>query len=659
MAQEPCREAGQAKGGALSSPVDEELGSSHLSPPAGTPAGRVGPECLKDTRASSPRGDLQSAAESLDPRTLRLLLGQRELEIRALRCALQKGRDARHCRILQEVAGVPLQRSTRSLDRLLLTQVQKLTLELKEQKKQAQLEKERLEEELLRTQAALQQREAELHALQRSCLRQLACSSWVGRMLRSSTGSVEVVPTEALIDPSDSSENEGGTPAQEGFRLEDVDWNTIAHRYPNLFANIKPSSDYRHPWPRTPPQPPAGSPPDQCGPELCRRRHRLRSVEWSSPPFGGPDNSRGANSDSSSRQLDECWGVQVTGNPPRSPGHISFQNIVAPARSFSRDSKAEPEGPPEQEISLDLGEAHSDRPGEAANAALWPPAHPWSPSKTGSCLKIVAVNHHEGFVCIFNESTEETVNLGGFVLQQFLRDIPVCMYRFPPDTLLEPRHHITVWGEGPGGTKKQLPSSEDRKPAHFHPSPSIVTLLLSPKGEIFSKYQAPHCAVPVSRIFDDNTDLSIDSFPLSETQPRADARKQRRPSRPPRNGRGREGVSVPLERAEADDAGKLLPAVPSERAWEAGREGRPARHLPSLSHAEGALGLVDCRARREPRIRVCRKSVDRGCPLVALSVQSMAESRFGFRFGGCPPIAADTDGCRPGSTGVCTRRPAA
>ena len=31
----------------------------------------------------------------------------------------------------------------------------------------------------------------------------------------------------------------------QGFRLEDVDWNTIAHRYPNLFANIKSNSDYK------------------------------------------------------------------------------------------------------------------------------------------------------------------------------------------------------------------------------------------------------------------------------------------------------------------------------------------------------------------------------------------------------------------------------
>ena len=53
-------------------------------------------------------------------------------------------------------------------------------------------EKAHLEERLLQTGNTLRQLEAELQALQKSCLLQLARSSWVGRMLRSSMGSVEV-----------------------------------------------------------------------------------------------------------------------------------------------------------------------------------------------------------------------------------------------------------------------------------------------------------------------------------------------------------------------------------------------------------------------------------------------------------------------------------
>lgn len=53
----------------------------------------------------------RSVPESLDPCTLRLLWGQRELEIQALRWAIQNRQDARHCHILQEVAGLPPERS--------------------------------------------------------------------------------------------------------------------------------------------------------------------------------------------------------------------------------------------------------------------------------------------------------------------------------------------------------------------------------------------------------------------------------------------------------------------------------------------------------------------------------------------------------------------
>lgn len=31
----------------------------------------------------------------------------------------------------------------------------------------------------------------------------------------------------------------------QGFRLEDVDWNSIAHRYPNLFTNLESNSDQK------------------------------------------------------------------------------------------------------------------------------------------------------------------------------------------------------------------------------------------------------------------------------------------------------------------------------------------------------------------------------------------------------------------------------
>ncbi|XP_061058339.1 lamin tail domain-containing protein 2 isoform X3 [Eubalaena glacialis] len=655
MAPESCQEAEDAEEEAFPSLVDRELFSGHVGPPASTSADPGAPACPQDTKPSSTRMvssvSPQSAPESLDPRTLRLLWRQRELEIQALRWAIENHREARHCRILQEVAGLPAERSSRSR-KFLQNQVQRLTLELEGQKEQAQLEKAHLEERLLQTGNTLRQLEAELQAFQRSCLLQLARSSWVGRMLRSSTGSVEVVTAETLMDPSDLSENDRSPTAGEGFRLEDVDWNSIAHRYPSLFTDLESSSDQKHP--RAPPLPelPPATQPDQWNsePYCWQREHRLKSVEWSSLPLAGASSSGGTDSESSSCLLAARYHMQkVTGDPLQAPGHTAEQT-GAQAQSLSGDSRATWEG----RLSLDLRKTHSDRQGsngqEAESCADPHPRHSGRcPSPAGSCLKIVAVSRRRRFVRILNQSLEETADLGGFVLQQLVRDFPVCMYRFPPSTLLEPRHHITVWGEAPGSTKRQPPSSLGQEPVHFHSSRGCVTLLLNPQGEVLSEHQAAHCVTPVCSIFSDNTDLSIDRFPLSEARPGADLAEQQPLPRLPRKGRVQEaragrrrpGTRVQLPRLSTTS--KLLrqrevPARP-EGAAETHPELLPASPIPI---PEAGLGLEDCHARKELKVRVRRKSVDRGCPMVALSVQSTAESRFGFRFLSCPPITADS-----------------
>ncbi|XP_045626759.1 LOW QUALITY PROTEIN: lamin tail domain-containing protein 2 [Ursus americanus] len=791
MASESCQEAKEAEKEAPLSLVDQEPVNGHLEPPAGTPQEPVAPSCPQDTKPSSTRVvfsvNLQSAPESLDPGTLRLLWRQRELEIQALRWAIQNHHDARHCHVLHEVAGLPPERSACNQEKVLQNQVQKLTLQLKEQKEQAQLEKSQLEERLLQTMTMMQQLEAELQAFQKSCLLQLAHHSWVGRILRSSTGSVEVVTAETLMDFSDLSESEQGPSTGEGFRLEDVDWNSIAQRYPNLFINIESNSDqktrfttvaHRHPRPLPPPQAPLS---DEWGSEL--RRHcmeqRLKSVEWSSLPLMGTSSSGGADSDSSSDQLAERYRVRkVSGHPPCTPGPSSSDLTEAPS-DFSREMQTQPKGgvervspvPPQgcdlcvpQQLSLpnspehgcwplqscpqglgwswmipaaayalwlqylppppvlgvipplpsasrvqpscsgpaprscscpegtlrvlqvgphrsrpqwmlhvevllptgllslDLRKAHQDQPGKTVltRESCVGPEHPhsgcrWSP--TGSCLKIVAVNGRERFVRVLNQSLEETADLGGLTLQQRVRDFPVCMYRFPPGTLLAPRDHVTVWGEGPCNTKRQLPSTLGQEPVHFHSRRGCVTLLLSPKGEVLSEHRDPHCVSPVSRIFADNTDLSIDRFPLSEAESAADTCEQRPGPQPSRAGRvleararrrrpGTRGLlprlstgkifrsrEVPaLSEAAETLAPELLPAIPGERAGPA-----PSLTVP----ADAGLCLEDCQARTEHRVRVCRKSVDRSCPMVALSVQSTAESKYGFRFLPCPPVTTD------------------
>ncbi|XP_074257998.1 lamin tail domain-containing protein 2 isoform X3 [Saimiri boliviensis] len=605
--------AEEAEEEALSCPADRESVSGHLGPPAGTPAASATPTSLPDPTPHSSRvacsADPQLAPESLDPRTLRLLWGQRELEIQALRWEVQSGRDTRLCRILQEVAGLPPKRSSHSQEKLLQSRVQKLTLQLKEQKERAQWalleqEKEYLEERLLETTRRLQEVEAELQNFQKSCLLQLARSSWVGRMLRSQTGSVEVVTAGTLMDPSDLSEDIQA-PTGEGFRLEDVDWNSIAHRYPNLFTNMELDSQQKQPWPW--PQLDAGSP---RSPGKHSEGHH-KTVNWGSLPCLGTSSSGGADSDSSSCQpglTDHL--LKASGHSPQGWGASSHQALVQ-ARSSGRGSEdfqktrstRHPKPVPAPELCTD-----PDYPG---------PEHQQSPTR--SCLKIVAVSVRKKLVRILNQSQQETADLGGAVLKQL------------------------VWGEGPRNAKKPPRASSGREPDPSHSGRDCVTLLLDPKGEVLSEHRIPHCATPAPTVFVDGTDLSIDSFPLPEAGPGADPcgppGTLRRGSvlREPRVGRRRPRTRA-LQPSSASSGKRFHPREP------------PAQHLPPIPGErapEGERGPPDPTpppADKERRVRVCRKSVERSCPMVALSVPSTAESRYGFRFLSFLPFTADA--CR-------------
>uniref|UniRef100_A0A8D2CTS3 Lamin tail domain containing 2 n=1 Tax=Sciurus vulgaris TaxID=55149 RepID=A0A8D2CTS3_SCIVU len=561
-----------------------------LGPPTGTPTDTVVPSRSQNTKTHSTRlasGHLQLAPEALDPRTLRLLWGQRELEIQALRWAIRNGPHARHCHILQEVSGLPSERSFHSPDKFLQDQVEKLTLELKAQKEQAQVG----------WACMLQQLEAQLQAFQKSCLLQLACSSWVGRVLRSQTGSVEVVTAETLMDSSDFSESEQAPTAGEGFRLEDVDWNSIAHRYPNLFTD----SSSRHKQPQQ-------SPSLEKGGSDSPAKHmekQSRSLEWSSLPCVGTSSSGGAGSDSSSCQLVLRSGVQKAAEyPPQAEGLTSSEQIPTRAWSFSRDSE-------------DL-KTHS------------PPLSKPSP------VEIVTVSRREKFIRVLNQSLEQTVDLTGFVLQQLAGDFPVCLYRFPPGTLLAPQHHITVWGEGPRRTAKQPRWASGQDALQFHCGRGRTTLL-NPEGQVLSEHQTPHRVTSGSRIFTDNTDWSIDRFPLSKAQPSADTSGSQRRPRPPRKGRVR-NTRARRQRPGMRDILPLLRTCQPFRLPEV-----PVRPENTQSKTLGLLPAIPGEQISGPDApQVCRKNVDRSCPMVTLSVQSTAESRYGFRFLSCPPITVDT-----------------
>ncbi|XP_059577317.1 lamin tail domain-containing protein 2 [Alligator mississippiensis] len=63
---------------------------------------------------------------------------------------------------------------------------------------------------------------------------------------------------------------------------------------------------------------------------------------------------------------------------------------------------------------------------------------------SSSFLKIISVDPKGRFIRILNSSSDQDVDMSGYILQQWIGGFPVSIYRFPTNTVLPARHHITV-----------------------------------------------------------------------------------------------------------------------------------------------------------------------------------------------------------------------
>ncbi|KAG6927013.1 lamin tail domain containing 2, partial [Chelydra serpentina] len=137
-----------------------------------------------------------------------------------------------------------------------------------------------------------------------------------------------------------------------------------------------------------------------------------------------------------------------------------------------------------------------------------------APGDTGF-LKITTVNRKGKFVRILNTSLDQDMDLSGFIIQQWIGGYPVSIYRFPPDTTLPALHHVTVWAAGADCTHKKPADVTLRAQQYFRTGPECTTVLSNAKGQTLSRYTAPHRFTAAADAYADNTDLSVDKFPLA------------------------------------------------------------------------------------------------------------------------------------------------
>ncbi|KYO41548.1 lamin tail domain-containing protein 2 isoform B [Alligator mississippiensis] len=135
---------------------------------------------------------------------------------------------------------------------------------------------------------------------------------------------------------------------------------------------------------------------------------------------------------------------------------------------------------------------------------------------SSSFLKIISVDPKGRFIRILNSSSDQDVDMSGYILQQWIGGFPVSIYRFPTNTVLPARHHITIQDARTNSIHKGHAGKKPRAQQFFQWGPECTTILSNAKGHNLSWYSALHRLTAAAQAYNDNVDLSVDKFPLSE-----------------------------------------------------------------------------------------------------------------------------------------------
>ncbi|XP_008106807.2 lamin tail domain-containing protein 2 isoform X1 [Anolis carolinensis] len=136
-----------------------------------------------------------------------------------------------------------------------------------------------------------------------------------------------------------------------------------------------------------------------------------------------------------------------------------------------------------------------------------------SSSIKGGPVKIFSVHRRGKFVRIFNSSLNKEIDLSGYHVQQWVGGHPVSIYRFPSGTILPAQYHITIWSAA-ASLAHQQPLAELSGPRFFRAGPGCLTILYDHSGQVISQYANSHQFTTTAEAYYDNLDLSLDKFPL-------------------------------------------------------------------------------------------------------------------------------------------------
>ncbi|XP_069824383.1 lamin tail domain-containing protein 2 [Dendropsophus ebraccatus] len=112
-----------------------------------------------------------------------------------------------------------------------------------------------------------------------------------------------------------------------------------------------------------------------------------------------------------------------------------------------------------------------------------PPSDLHTRNSSSGPLKIVEVNPLGHFIRIMNTSTEQDIDIGGYLLLQRDGGQVVSMYRFPHNLLLPSLQHITIWASGAKASQNLPTDLVWKGRVYFRSDPQCITVLTRPNGQ--------------------------------------------------------------------------------------------------------------------------------------------------------------------------------
>ncbi|CAM4574643.1 unnamed protein product [Caretta caretta] len=627
-----------------------------------------------------------------DTHVLRLLLHQRDLEIQGLRCATQKEPTSRLSFILQELVSMR--------QRVSATPTRYQTK--RDQPEHLQKEIDRLSSEL--------QAEKELHMREMQVLKERLCKSEllgqhlykeIMRLKKSQPGR----PAQGRREPqeTETSVKGGEEPETESFELWTEMGNNVEAEPSNMVLRRIPKhmsfldSFFKDRDPAT-----LEREKDNGGTQMAEvvqaefnvnpKSSTESEARWKMSDFSSFSSSLELVSSPARQERklyseSSWWDVisspksDLVSTPSRSEITVLFPSLppswenIQPKHSGFLDLKTE-----QSQDLCRLTHASLDGIGACKTSAM--PSgrskgeeYERAPGDTGF-LKITTVNRKGKFVRILNTSLDQDMDLSGFIIQQWMGGYPVSIYRFPPDTTLPALHHITVWAARTDCTHKKPTDVTVRAQQYFRTGPECTTVLSNAKGQTLSRYTAPHRFTAAADAYSDNTDLSVDKFPLAgegeeaeEPLPQKD--QQWVPAAPCRGRTGRPPAVLqeardrkhfPVGSSNRNHLGD--PSNGSKRKIQPGpREtvhktvSFSVENLPSISVAVKQKRFSPSKEKEdeeedfaphgrqpptaEPKPRVFKTALDTTIPTVGLTGQKSARSKYGFKHMAYLPTTTD------------------